>query len=248
MSATATFTGTSSVLTSDFYPPMILDKKYEYSCALLEFTAYNSIANVTKKNQKLYYNIEVPVVDIGDTAIVKTNEKQYSVNYITVPTGAYEFKELTQYLNAEAKRLGFSLSVEVNKNTLKSKVKSSLELLFDRADSIHTILGFEKTTIDANTERISEHVIKITSLNTISIECDIISGSYTNGKRGHSLYEFAPTTEIGYKIVKVPEHIVYLPVNRHEISSIQIRIVDQDGNLIDFRGEKITCRIHIKKE
>lgn len=250
MSATVTFTGNSSVLTSTFYPPLVLDKEYSYSCALLEFTTYNSIPNVTVKNNRLYYKKEAPVtvVDIKDNQIQKSTEKIYNVHLITVPTGAYEFKDLKQYLIAEAKRIGVSLSLEVDLNTLKIKIKSSHELLFDRVDSIHPLFGFNNTKIEANTERISDNVVKITSLNTISIECDIISGSYKNGDRGYSIFEFAPSIEPGYKIIKVPVHIIYLPINRHEISSIQIRIVDQDGNLIDFRGEKITCRIHIKRD
>lgn len=56
MSVTLTFTGESSILTSDFYPELELDPTKSYSCGLLEFTTYNSIPNITRCNNKVYYS------------------------------------------------------------------------------------------------------------------------------------------------------------------------------------------------
>jgi len=37
---------------------------------------------------------------------------------------------------------------------------------------------------------------------------------------------------------------VYLPVNTKEIHSITLKICDQDGNPNNFRGKRITIRLH----
>lgn len=263
MSATFTFSGKSSILTSDFYPELELDSRFSYSCALLEFTAYNSIPNVTHKNHKFYFTLDTvknkESVDLIELLIKKPADPNsvHSLEYkllnehcysIKIPTGAYELEKLFSYLTEKTKEIGISLQLSFDASTLTCKVKSSVQLQFNWSDSIHELLGFSNTFIEPGTKRVSDKIIKITKLNTISVECDIVSGSYTNGIRGHSLYEFAPAVDIGFKIIEVPKHIIYLPVNRRVISSIQIRIVDQDGCAIDFRGEQITCRIHIKRE
>jgi len=40
----------------------------------------------------------------------------------------------------------------------------------------------------------------------------------------------------------VPQNVIYQPVNTKEIHSITLKIVDPDGNLISFRGERISTQ------
>lgn len=278
MSATFTFTGTSSVLTSNFYPELELDPSYSYSCGLLEFTTYNSIPNVTQFNNKVYWSrksitrrsfmpldqpskpktkatkpivqqpetiVQQPETIVQQPATIVDKEQD---GYIAIPTGTYEFKDITTYLINAFKEKDISFEIEVNSKTLKTTVKSSVRLHFDRKDSIHRNFGFNDCVVQADSPKTSEKTVSITSLNTIVVECDIVNGSFTNGKPGHSIHEFSPNSDPGFKIVEIPKHIVYLPINRHKIQSIQVRVVDQDRNLVDFRGEKLTCRIHIRKD
>ena len=53
--------------------------------------------------------------------------------------------------------------------------------------------------------------------------------------------------EPGYKINEVPSDVIYLPINTRIINNISVNIIDQDGKLINFRGETITIRLHLKK-
>ena len=78
------------------------------------------------------------------------------------------------------------------------------------------------------------------------IDCSIIDGSYVNGQKVYAIHEFFPAVAPGYKIIEIPKEIIYLPIRSNVIDNIQIRIVDQDGDLVDFRGETITVRLHLK--
>lgn len=157
-------------------------------------------------------------------------------------------KNIAKYIKDELENVGITFTLTVNEFTQKCTINCSEELHFNRSQSIHRLFGYDITFIEAYHETTAHYPVTITTLNNIVVECDIVSGSYTNGKPGHSIHEFAPTVAPGFKIIEVPKHVVYLPINRPTIQSIEIRIKDQDGHLIDFQNEKITCRIHIKRD
>ncbi len=62
------------------------------------------------------------------------------------------------------------------------------------------------------------------------------------------MHEFSPAVGPGYKIIEAPRNVIYLPVNVKQITSITLKLIDQDGDLINFRGETVTIRIHIKEK
>ena len=57
--------------------------------------------------------------------------------------------------------------------------------------------------------------------------------------------QFFPAVSPGFKIIEIPTQVIYLPLTTKTINNIQIRIVDQDGTLVNFRGEVINMRLHI---
>ncbi len=71
---------------------------------------------------------------------------------------------------------------------------------------------------------------------------------YVNNKISNILYTIpAYTVPVGYKIFQKEASPIYLPLTRNNISNYRIRIVDEDGNLINFNGEEITMLLHIKQ-
>ena len=86
----------------------------------------------------------------------------------------------------------------------------------------------------------------IIRVNSLRIECNVTTGAYINDRNVHTIHKFFPIVPPEYKVVEVPSHVIYLPVAVKTIDHIQLRIVDQDGNLVNFRGETITRRLHIK--
>lgn len=226
MSLTLTLTGNSSILSADYFPPIELHG--EYTCGLVDFQTYNSIPNVDVENNLL---------SIG--------------NYgIEIPIGSYEIDDIAEYFEKQLKTLDKKIyfSLKANNNTLQTEIKSSESVYLNHSRSIGSLLGFSERVLEPNVKHVSDQPVNIIKVNAICVECNIITGSYINNKQVHTLHEFSPGVAPGYKIVEVPANVIYLPVNVKRLSSITLKVTDQDGNLVNFRGETITIRLHLKPQ
>jgi hypothetical protein len=248
MSLTFTLTGNTSVLSSDFAPPIELDSTTDYALALLSFHTYNSIPNIEEGiNNKFYF---------GDDAVGLSHK-----DVINVPTGAYELNDLELYLQQQLLQKGYIpttlsdgesydsyLSLKPNNNTLKCEIKSRFRINFTEADSFGSVLGYSSRFLVPNILYESDIPVNIIKVLTIRVECNIVYGSYYNSSTSHTLYEFAPSSDPGYSINIEPKNLVYLPVlNNRVITNITLRLIDQDGQLVNFRGENIVVRLELKK-
>ena len=226
MSVTLTLSGNTSVLTTEYFPPLELNT--DYVCGLIDFQTYNSIPNVDSRNNSFH---------IGNITLV-------------IPEGSYEIDDIADFIQTTlkmAKKPG-RVMLSANNNTLKSEIKSTETIHFDKPQSIGSLLGFSSQKLPPNILHKSDLPVNIIKVNLIRIECNIISGSYINGVQVHTLHEFSPAVGPGYKIIEVPTNVIYLPVNSRRISSLTVKFLDQDGDLINFRGETITIRLHLKPQ
>ncbi|XP_073995552.1 uncharacterized protein [Rhodnius prolixus] len=227
MSYTFTLTGTSSILSAEFFPPInLLDVGDDYSIGLLSFQSYNSIPNIIEGVNNLFH---------------------YGDNVISLPTGTYEVEAIARYLKSHINSAD-SLKLKGNTNTLKVELTCTQPVYFNKEHSIGPLLGFTKHEVleKMNTHK-SDEIVQIHSVNTVAINCNIASGSYRNGKPGHTIYEFSPIVPPGFKIVQEPSPVIYFPVIGEVINNISLVITDQNQNLVDFSGETITIRLHLKK-
>lgn len=223
MSITVTLSGAKSVLETYFHPPLSLEDKYE--CGLLYFSAYNSIPNVDIKNNTFSYGNE---------------NKQ-----LKLPTGSYDLYDICDYL--ESNLTDCEIKIRPSNNTLKCSLFCSEIVNFDIANSIGSLLGFSKSKLDPNKWHESDNPVNILPVSIIRIECDLILGSFTNGLPSHTIHEFVASVPSGYKYIEVPRNVIYFPINKINISSITIKVVDENGNLVNFREEEIHLRIHLRK-
>ena len=58
---------------------------------------------------------------------------------------------------------------------------------------------------------------------------------------------FFPDVGPGYKIIEKPVNLIYLPITLNNISQMETKLTDQDGNLINLRGEELSIRFHIRE-
>ena len=129
---------------------------------------------------------------------------------------------------------------------MRSEIKCSSEVNFQPEDSIGQLLGFTPRILEANKTHTSDLPVAILKVSALRVECNITTGAYVNDRKVHTIHEFFPVVPPGYKIVEVPSHVIYLPIAVKTIHQIQLRIVDQDGDLVNFQGEVITIRLDVK--
>lgn len=222
-----------SELFADFLPAIELDDS-PYECALIYFKTYNSIPNVDGSNNLFHY---------GDKTI-------------EIPEGAYELSDIIRYLkktmidNSGDDPMNI-VEIEANPNTAKCVISSQRhDVHFEKPNSIGSLFGFSPRVLSGGKGKlhVSDHPVDILITNSIRIECNMIEGSFINNKPSHVLHEFSPNVPPGYQIIECPTNIVYLPLKReNDIQRIEVRIVNERNNLVNFRGENVSLRLHIRK-
>lgn len=223
-SFTLTISGTSSILEAQYFPPIELSPYKNYTLGLIELLTFNSIPNVDVGNNKIYVGEEV----------------------VTIATGSYEIEDIETYVQTALIDKGITINIKPNNNTLCSEIKCTQDIDFQPTDSIGSLLGFTRRVLLANKSHRSDLPVSILRVNALRVECNITAGAYINERKVHTIHEFFPVVPPGYKIVEVPSHVIYLPITGKTIDHIQLRLVDQNGDLVNFRGEIITIRLHLK--
>lgn len=139
------------------------------------------------------------------------------------------------------------LVLKANHNTFKCEIKSNKEINFEKPNTIRSLLGFTQKKLPAMKRHYSDYPISITKVNSICIECNLIKNSFNNNTSVHIIHMFYPNALPGYKIVENPSNVIYLPINTRFIDEIVLKITDQNGNLVNFKGEVVTVRLHLKR-
>lgn len=227
MSFTIALSSNEAILHSNFNPPIYLDSNSDYVIGLTNFETFNAIPNIDETNNKIYYGSG------GD--------------FIKIPSGSYEIGDLNTYLKDQFKKENIDFELKANNNTLQSEITSSADIIF-KDDTFGKILGFKNQTIKGDSKKFqSDFPAEIIKVNSLNIDCSIAEGSYLNGRPVHIIHQFFPTVPPGFKIIESPQNIIYFPVTVKVIDKITLRILDQFGDLVNFRKETVTIRLHVKK-
>lgn len=223
-------TGNSSLLKCTLFPPMDLSSSDAWEIAFYDLMTYNSIPNV---EENMNNNVK-----IGDQSLA-------------LPTGSYEIENINEFIkkNLQTERPDYTFELIANNSTLKCEIKCNEIVDFSVENSIGSLLGWDKERLEANKWHISPKQVAINKVDVIRITCDIVQGTYRDGIEGHVLHEFYPLVEPGFKIVEKPNIVKYLPINRQTVlSEFNIRLEDQNGDLVNFQGERINLRVDIRKK
>lgn len=109
-----TLSGTSSILETNYFPPIELSPIKKYALGLVELLTFNSIPNIDLNNNKFYVDDQI----------------------ITIPTGSYELESIEKYLKTTLLPSKIEISLQANNSTLHSEIKCNKEINFQPEDSI----------------------------------------------------------------------------------------------------------------
>lgn len=223
--------GKSSRIRYTLFPPFDLSSSREWEMGFSDLLTYNSIPNIEENiNDKVFFSN-------GAT--------------ITLPTGSYEIDSINNFIKKqiEKQKLGIDFKLLANNNTLKTEIFCDQSIDFTKEKTIGPLLGFNKSIIEANKWVESQNQVSINKVDVIRITCNVVRGSYIDGVEGHVLHEFYPTVAPGFKIIEKPNTVTYLPINKqNSLEEIIIAFEDQNGQLVNFRGENINVRLVIREK
>ena len=232
--------GDKSSFNTLFNPKIELDRNKKYEVALVNLETYYSFPNIDDTNNIFTYS----------------HDQGQTWTKLKIPIGSYEIDDINNYLRSEMVRLGHYdevnnetfINISANSNTLKSIMIIGKGYLvdFNHENNLKNVLGFTWHKYGVGFHE-SERPVNILTINSILVNIDIIEGSYVNGKTKNTIYSFFPDVGPGYKIIESPVNLVYLPLLTDTIQSINLTITDQDENILNLRGEKLTARFHIRE-
>jgi hypothetical protein len=157
---------------------------------------------------------------------------------------------VNKHFDEKASPHNYFINIGVNLSTFKSFVEitnASYKVDFKGDKTIRGLLGFNPKVI-SHGYNISDSTVQITRTSAILIHSDLISGSYNNGIESDILYSFpAYTVPVGYKINVFPPNMIYLPVNRKIIVNMNFKIKNEEGDILDFKGEDVVIAIHLRQ-
>src|SRR6266536_2614552 len=242
-SQTLILTGNSTDFTTNLSPQIRLDPSKKYEAALLSINLYNTIPNITDKNNRFEYS-----PDNGSTW------KGFQLNI-----GAYEVSGINDEIQRQMIANGdydstngeFYITVTVSVPESKSVIiisNPTYRVDFTAKNLLGPTLGFRPVIIGKGYNK-SQDIVDINRVNSVLVNIDIISGSYVNSNQSPAIYSFDPNVvSPGYKINKHQNPLTFYHVNTLNINSIRVWLTDQNNDPIDLRGERVTVRIQIREE
>lgn len=225
-------TGNSSRMKCTLFPPFEMNAAEEWEIGFMDLMTYNSIPNVEENvNNRIYFDKDI---------------------VISLPTGSYEIEDIDKYIVNYLKKNNSNITFRLlaNNNTLKSEIICSSEIDFTKPHSLGPLLGFPSDMkLEANKHYSSPNQVSINKVDVIRVACNIVRGSYRDGREGHVLHEFYPSVGPGFKIVEKPSSVKYLPINKQsQLNEFYVSLEDQNGDLVNFRGERINLRVDIRRK
>ena len=224
--------------TINFDPPIALPPDKTSKAALNELVSMSySWYNIAKR----YKNNEF-----------KWRKKTENWKTVTIPDGMYDYttiQALIRRVDPSKENSKFIFQLYFHTTTYRAVIllQDGYELDLSEGE-FAALLGYDKKTIDGANNR-GDRVPNITrGVDWIYVHCDLISRAVDN-IGGDVMFSFS-TAEltVSYPFSKEPRRLLWHPVNKNRINSINIKITDGRNNIIDLNDQDVALSIIIEEE
>ena len=231
-----------SKFTKTVNPVINLDSNRSYKVAVQSFSVYNAIRNVREnKNDTFRYS----------------KDKGATYQNIVVYPGSYNAQEIIDEIYKQAditsSESTMQFTPDIKTNTIVMVLGENYKVDFSVAHNLHKIFGFREQVYSQGTHR-SPVRPEIIDFHMILIKTNLISGGYVSStdsdvmKQNNVIFSLPTfTVPTGARIIERPQTLTWLPVVQQSIQRIQIEIIDENGNPIDFGSEEISLTILIRQ-
>ena len=206
-----TLSGKGARIEKTFEPEISISAGCHYEIAFTSLESYYSISNINESNNNFQ------IAENGAEWIT-----------ITLDKGCYGLMDLNAEIGRKLDDLELTKVVQfkANYNTFKCVmiIQGGYTVKFAEK-SLRTVLGFEAKSYKATgviKRFVSEHTVQIMTVNSILVHCDLVGGSYLNGRRAPIIHSFFPLADPGDKIVEKPVEYIYLPISSDVIRHMSV--------------------------
>lgn len=164
----------------------------------------------------------------------KNNLFYYGDSQIAIPSGQFDFFDLESFIRTHCK-----VSLKLDKIRNKVSFESEKPIDSKRKKNICKLLGYPDSYPNFN------------PVDTINVHCNLANGQViSGGEFSHQETDIISTFKMkAYfrePIIYECSNPIYFPVQHNKISDIDIKITDENNDLINFNGAKITIILEIK--
>jgi len=224
------FTGvvnSSGQLVNELQQNFVFKDSTTYYVSLVDFSSTSYFANLFKDvNDKFYYS------EAGSNVIKE----------ITIYPGAYDISIYNQTLGIK------DIQISIVKGSCLTLIKLTpgFKVYFNKDKTWRNELGFNDEVLDKEIN-MSSRVADILKTQKVYIGCDIVKGSYMNGRLTNVIFSFNNEKEYGRQISFTPEKRRYNLLQNKNFNSITFNFFDDQKKAIDFEGALCTLCIEIKQ-
>lgn len=152
----------------------------------------------------------------------------------TIPTGQYDLKALKNYF-----KKNHELTLKEDDVGNKLLFEGIHQIDVQKENNICQLLGYPYS------------YPKINPVDSINVHCNLVSGQvvsegYCYEQETDIISTFKMNTFFKQAIIYECSNPIYFPVHHNRINSIEIKITDENGDLINFGGAPITILLEIQ--
>ena len=200
-----------------------------------------------------WYNIDA---SFGNNKI-RWREKSEEWQTLIFLNGMYDYSGINSFLQAQTGKVDpkdkdskFIFTLYFDMTIFRVVILMDENCEFDLSgNDLAELLGYEKKILTGKKNFVGAMVPNITrSVDWVFLHCDLISRR-ANDVSSDVLYSFLKTgLQVSYPFQKEPYRLEWHPVNKSEINSIRIWVMDGRDNPFDLNGIDVAVSIMIEKE